>query len=444
MSEQNQIDDLFREKLNGVQAGGYSDAAWGNAKALLDSHFRFLFFKKLLLFTLPVAALLGIVWFSLPGDMDKHTVSPIRSEVAISDSVQAHGKPNIPSWNIFDRSLGETPWKATSEEHDLVNAPSTPVEKLSYAPSSPDGAIEGPNSDQPSNASVRAFASNSSEALKKSPGGMLPSENTIQPEVGATQPEALVVTTPSAHRPSSAENRMESTTRPVRALLDEMPTFALGSLGAGEGPSILSRQNLKKEALENNAPVFELSAGIGLLAGQDLDNPMQRMIKGTVLSLQGRYSFNERFFASSGVIYNQREAIIGGFSVITQSQKLRSRSMGYLDIPLMVGYRFGARHSISFGMAFSPLVRMKAEDVSQIIYETETVVIDNNGPRSGFASFDVAGLLGYRFQVSSRWFVDAQLRYGLFDLTDDAFFDKEEKHHNHQLRFGLSYRFFNR
>lgn len=446
MSKQNQIDDLFREKLSGVQAGGYSDAAWGNAKALLDGHFRFLLFKKLLLFTLPVAALFGIAWFSLPGDLDKHSVRPIPSEVAISDSVQERTKTHTAFGDVFGPSVGETPWTTTNAYHEIVNAPSTRVEALSNAQSSPTSSVERSDSDRPSKTSSQAIASIASKNSNNPSSGMLASASTTQLEQGTHQPEPMVGPSTSARRQYSAAYAMESETRSAQTSLDEMPTFAIGNLGAGEISNILSREKLRKEAPDLGAPVAELTAGFGYLVGQSLASLPSRMIGGGFISLQGRFNFNERFFASSGMIYSRREAVIGDFSVVTPTQKLQSRSVGYLDIPLTVGYRFGARHSLSFGMAFSPLLNVDSEDVgSGSPWDDEIVVTDEIGPRSGFASFDVAGLLGYRFQLSSRWFADAQLRYGLFDLTDDAFFLNDgSKHHNHQMRVGLSYRLLNR
>jgi len=204
---------------------------------------------------------------------------------------------------------------------------------------------------------------------------------------------------------------------------------------------------LKKDMLERSSPVFEITVGFGLLGAPVLYTPSSQPLGiGSYASLEARYNFNDRLFASTGVIYNQREAVIQQFSVITPNQKLQSRAVGYLDIPILFGYRFGARHSVSFGMAFSPLVRMKNEDVGfGIPWNIETVVVNDNGPRAGFANFDVAGLIGYRLQLTQRWFANAQLRYGLFDITDDSFFASGDvNHHNHQFRVGLSYRFLNR
>jgi hypothetical protein len=116
----------------------------------------------------------------------------------------------------------------------------------------------------------------------------------------------------------------------------------------------------------------------------------------------------------------------------------------YLDLPLQVGYQLGARHSLAFGMAFSPLVGYQKTDIVQkednLSRITEERTRNDGLQRNGFANFDVAPLLTYRLQVTRQLDVMAEMRYGLFDVTDNAYFNTDlVDDRNHQLRLGLSY-----
>lgn len=439
MSEHERIDELIRQKLSGTEAGGYSDAAWSGASGLLDNHFRMLLLKKALFIAVPVIALLGITWFALP-DTSTVTDAPsvhevVNAEGSTPSPSSSHSRSSDKAYESLETKTSASPAletaqgitlisKATaSNAQDLKESKSTKVSDLEASLGS---AIGSDDSKQ----EVQRLSNDALAAIE--------SETSVQvPDMKVSDNRA----------PESSASAFNSTQSALNTVLSEMPTFEVGRLGAGDASSILSREKLKKDMLERSSPVFEITAGFGLLGAAVLYAPSPQPLDiGSYASLAASYNFNDRLFASTGVIYNQREAIIQNFSVITPDQKLQSRAVGYLDIPIMFGYRFGARHSVSFGMAFSPLVRMKNEDVGfGIPWEIETVVVNENGPRAGFANFDVAGLIGYRMQLTQRWFANAQMRYGLFDITDDSFFASGDvNHHNHQLRVGLSYRFVNR
>ena len=127
-----------------------------------------------------------------------------------------------------------------------------------------------------------------------------------------------------------------------------------------------------------------------------------------------------------------------------------AKNFVYADIPLRIGYNFGARHSLGFGLIFSPLVGYATYTEATNIIEDpneENPTITRNGTiaRDGFANFDVAGSLNYNFQLTQRLDFTADVRFGLFDVTDNQYFGTAIiDDRNHQLRIGLNYRFINR
>jgi len=100
-----------------------------------------------------------------------------------------------------------------------------------------------------------------------------------------------------------------------------------------------------------------------------------------------------------------------------------------------------------FGMTFSPLIGYVPSTETSNVNDNSspTITREKNLIRDGFADFDVAGALSYRYQLTQRIDLTADVRFGLFDLTDNQYFNTGlVDDRNHQLRIGLNYRFINR
>ncbi|MEX2596069.1 MAG: hypothetical protein WEC59_03990, partial [Salibacteraceae bacterium] len=241
-----------------------------------------------------------------------------------------------------------------------------------------------------------------------------------------------------------------------RSSLRLMPPFSimgvdLNSTDYSPEQRLLSNEGLMQEIRKVD---ISLVGGMAIVSGfNNLNDAAQKTGLGWLAGFEATYHFHQKLYARTGAVLTGRNALASrrvvheGFSENIYSDP---EHLMYIDIPIQVGYNIGARHSVYFGMNFSPLLGYKN------VLEHTTVESDQRDEkvtrtdvqgikREGYASFDVAGSIGYKIQLTQRISAFSELRYGLFDLTDNNYFGTDVvDDRNHQIRLALSYRLLSR
>lgn len=412
MGKNNTIDNLFKSGLAGGEAGQYSEAAWHGAKTMLDQHYRRLFWKKAIAVSTPVVLLLGFTCYyflnptSTPVlEVGQHSELPVKA-------TQTQVREQKPQTQSLDARLLEADEKlhAAADEPAMKQTPEQETEQGTGT--SGVQAVAGQN-----NLGAKASAN-------EIPGSQRQDQPTKEPETGLL---------------SVSGNMALSVSDNLRP----MPVFTVHQLGQSETMGLIERDKLKKEALMSLLRKFELRAGAGAIAGISLPNALGKVSPGLYGDLILRYHFNHRVYGQTGAVLHLRQSA-GNVLLEANGNYLEPAYLAYLDVPVEIGYRFGARHSLRFGMAFSALT-LATDRPAKADEPGGSPVIIAAQSKAGFAGLDVGGLLAYEFQLTQRVNLSAQLRYGLFDITDNQFFQTSTvDDRNHQFRLGCSYRLINR
>lgn len=433
MNSKHDIDNLFKEKLNGQAIqGAYSNSAWKGANSLLNKYYRVLFFKKIALIGIPL--LVGITamsFFLIEGNKEtRHTIEAIANSSPKSTNIQ----PFIEEMNH------EFTKKKTAVKTQSIATPSS-IEKTEARSTIVSSAAL--------NESAIAHVSSSSNN----------SRNQIEPIAVASRTS----NNPSVNTPGNSsiktsnftvkrvENKLQESLR--KEELQWMPVFSIGGMANNSiAANIPLRSSPIHEGLIQKLKKIELGFTAGTLVSNGLKNVNQKRESpsiGAFVGLTAAYHINARLFVSSGVIVHERSKLAS--KQLEQTSPAGAvyslaQNLTYVDIPLQIGYSIGARHSVLFGMIFSPLVGyVPSTEVNNVDNSRSKTTRGKSFDRDGFANFDIAGALGYRFQLTHKLDLTTDLRFGLFDVTDNQYFNTGlVDDRNHQLRVGVNYRFINR
>ncbi len=162
---------------------------------------------------------------------------------------------------------------------------------------------------------------------------------------------------------------------------------------------------------------------------------------------------NEQVDIETGLLYDYRSSLNSRITVLTSKDPGTNTShfstnstlsLHYLDLPVHLTYKYG-KHSFVVGMQYARLINTHSEIINSI---------DNNGVTSieqsykqwnkndgRFSSFDLAAILGYEYEITSRIKILGRYNYGLFDVTDDNSFNNSVRDKNHQFKIMVDYRF---
>jgi len=433
MNSKHDIDNLFRVKLQGQEIqGAYSDGAWKGANALLNKHYKALFFKKVAFIGIPL--LVGITAISL-FLIEENKESRLTTEAVASSSPKSTNiQPFIEETNAEftkKKTAVKVQSNATTSSTEITEASSAIVSSTAL------------------NASVTSIV----------PSSSYNSGNQLEPiAVAARTSNNLSVNTPaissiktSNSTVKAVENKLQESLRNEE--LQSMPVFSIGGMANNSiAANIPLRSSPTHESLMQKLRKIELGFTAGTLVSNGLKNVNQKRESpsiGVFVGLTAAYHINARLFVSSGVIVHERSKLAS--KQLEQTSPAGTvyslaQNLTYVDIPLQIGYNIGARHSVLFGMTFSPLVGyVPSTEVNNVDNSSSETTRGKSFDRDGFANFDVAGALGYRFQLTHKLDLTADLRYGLFDLTDNQYFNTGlVDDRNHQFRVGINYRFINR
>jgi hypothetical protein len=130
-----------------------------------------------------------------------------------------------------------------------------------------------------------------------------------------------------------------------------------------------------------------------------------------------------------------------GFGSNIETTTLHTKSLFYVDMPIMLSYGIGNGNLMVGGQA-SYLVNgyhtlhTTNESITGEFSESET---QKFGYMEGFNRFDFALVFGYEHAIATRWNVGARFNYGLTDITKNAYFNNNSFDRNKQLRLYVTY-----
>lgn len=433
MRNEKNIDQLFREKLAGRQASAYSEAAWASAAAGLNSYFRMLFFKKIVLIAVPILLLTGAgTWYQLSGNdstENQQEISVIDSNYeVVSENATIDSKSEKSAANEMSYASNEIGALEYADDKNNVSTSEELNREIIEA------KVRSNSTSQKSKyANLRKSSSNENTALAVNPSLNAGNVSTTSTILNTILNESSTSNFASSNLQTNS-NQIGFGNEKIQ--LGLMPIYSLSTLGSAD--ALLQNPEFAPETpMLAIIRKIELSLEAGaLLANGFKGNSVSKAPFGFgyYAGTSAKYHFKPRMYLYSGLILNQRNAIMS--SEVNANGKTRTlNNITYLDFPIHFGYRMAARHSVSFGMTFSPLVLSS----STIAANADALGVKQNNT-AGLANFDVAGTINYNFNLSQRLDFDATFRYGLFDITDDSYFGTSLiDDRNHQFRIGLSY-----
>ncbi|MCO4806957.1 MAG: hypothetical protein KC456_10225 [Flavobacteriales bacterium] len=454
MSDINNIDDLFKSKLAGREVG-YSASAWASASALLDSHFRWLFFKKLFLFGIPFLFIFtSAMLYWIGGEQTLRTAG---HEIVSTEFGFAASQDRVPA----DMEIAKN--AASFVTGNTVNAALT----------SPNARpIEQPHesSDKP-DITVGTQAKIESSYLKT--GSDL--ENVSTPDDSA--PIMGATTQPKMHAVAAPKPDLEPDPTPRAAdiaHIEASPSREKASaeyhseMMSTEMASLILKSNLDMMDIvsinRNSSELSELGPSLTPEPVKLSPNKLQVFAEGGLLIARGYHDLNvERLGPGLGVHarvlakYHLGQSVYldfgAGFlnrSSITKNHDFTGMQPGslievspiaanYASVLIGTGYRIGLRHSVGGGFELNPFINIVAKENVTINGETSKSAIITE--KTGMAGIDAAFVLNHRMALKERLDVCTELHFGIFDATDNAVFNTGDiSDYNTAIKIGLSYR----
>lgn len=418
MGKENNIDDLFRQKLANDEVA-YSEAAWSGASNLLDKHFKWLFLKKLAIWIAPIITAAGLGLYLLSSSDSTETIA----QPTMAGTEMLSTEMNSNTDNIDNASI-----TSIVSQQSIIDSDKN---ANSIAESTRSGeSVSEITSTKASEKLVKNSASNSSFAQLS-----MSSINTD--DLSASDDGSVASREEDNSNPefSPSFNTSTPAKQAKRKNLDFMPWSRLGIFGSISQPDVLDRatESLKQERMRS----FLVQAQVGGLWGERLRNTGTDNTAfpfGGYAGLHAEYFIQPNVSLGFGSILHTRSNLNSDYVNTETGLKESSLMTTYLDLSLDVRFNLYKRHSLGFGIAFSPLVNHYKEIDGKKEFNAD-----------GFAEMDAAGLLNYQFALTEKVKFQATYRYGLFDLTDDKYFGTGEvDDRNHQVRLGLSYRLLQR
>lgn len=450
MANDNNIDQLFKQKLAGREAAGYSASAWAGAEKALGSHFRMLLFKRAAFIAIPLLIATGAAtyWYTSQTTQEPQQIDIANQQPMVESIAEAES-----SYSSSDETETYTQTSSTSD-YSTANASE---DFASSESNSEAGAIES-NTDSKSN-SLNANDKQSAKSSAKENNNVGPAfaetsvkhssnrsitkpKNQLQKADDSNQLKVeipngdLAMKTERSNLESSSTHSFNSEIFD-RQVMSQMPIYNISSLGKTKS-KLSAESNAQETILLKETRKFEFGVNGGILVSNALKNTEMsnpKMGFGGYFGLNVTYHIKPKFFLYTAAVLNTRNALNSQHVSPTNGLSELPSQLAYLDIPIHLGYRIGARNSIQFGMTFSPFVG----------YNTQAVGSEST-PRTsfandGFANFDAAGSVVYALNLTQRIDFNASIRFGLFDVTDDSYFKTALiDDRNHQLRIGINYK----
>ncbi|GAB4382254.1 MAG: hypothetical protein Kow0075_14090 [Salibacteraceae bacterium] len=415
MGGNNSIDDIFKKGLQNRDVP-YNEDAWAAAEAMLNRHYRVVWVKKLLLYAIPLGGLLafGLIALTLTTELDFFNQNDTTAPGTARTAPAAILKTETP--NISPKNERRNP--------SAVDAPQPTAT----------GTIARPELAQPP-AHIAAGASSGSAPVDQTPTGGETAHSAHRTGVHpSTKSEKALfdVSQTKAYRPETAHAANDR--------IEPMPFYQIGALAAKRHDLVNPQGEPARIALDFFRR-FELRIEVGGLTASRFQSNNRSALPaaGIYAQLLADYHFSSAAFISTGIGSFGRGGIGPQQTIASTGGSVRYRPLQayYLNVPITVNYRFGARHSIGLGVQFNPLL--------QVLIAEETLNGENKqtGSRkvfdnTGFATLDFGLCVPYRVALSERTTACVSLVYGVTDVSENLGNRYPFDDRNHMIRFGIS------
>jgi hypothetical protein len=450
MANDNNIDQLFKQKLAGREAAGYSASAWAGAEKALGSHFRMLLFKKVAFIAIPLLIATGAATYWYTNHTEQETQQaktanqqPMVGSIAVSETI----------YSSSDKIETSTQTSATSDyssanaSRDFAssdnNSEAVALESNMDSKANSTNKNSAKSTNKSNSKANAAFAESSSEPT--SVASAAKAKNQVKKADSSNELLGDLSSNPAAFKNQNTTQGFSSISsfdleNFDRLAMSQMPIYNISSLGKTKA-KLNAESNAQETILLKEARKLEFAVNGGLVFANKLENNLGSRDKiglGAYAGLNVHYHLKPRLFLYSAVILNTRNSLGSKSQSNNPDISVFPSQLIYLDIPLHIGYRFGARHEFSFGMTFSPLITAMNEDRHVEDYGANPTTSFSS---DGFANFDAAGSVIYSVNLTHRIDFNASARFGLFDVTDDSYFKTSLiDDRNHQLRIGINYK----
>ena len=441
MSDGKNIDDLFKSKLAGSEAT-YSASAWAGASNLLSQHYKWLFLRKLLWILVPIAVIssIGVGFFT---DTNTNMVSMQNVKPERIENLETKMNPDCIDYSEYESSSG-TPSSVVATSINISKA----IKVDAHAQNSGNNSAKNHASPE---TRVLSGVNDDYSALVS----IEKDQNTI--DNTKDKSEFKKGTSFKKRRNILKDLDMEGSKTISTALasiilkpeIDYLPISGLPFDGIQDSSTIFGL-TISEPVIEELRKI-QLYAEVGaLVANGQYDLNVKRKGPGLGIhaSLLAKYNLGESVFIDLRLgVYNRGSLTPTiGFagSQMNSVVKIDPLLMNYGSIYIGTGYQIGARHSVGGGLEFNPMIAVLAKKTKTIQGESavESSYLTDN---SGFNGLDAAAIINYRLSISEKLDATAEMHFGLFDATDNAFFNTGDVNDlNTLLKLGLSYRITSR
>ncbi len=431
MSKKDQLDEFLREKLS-EREFPFQEAYWESAQALIEAdeqHRRRWFgvWLNSMGLVLAGAALIAFVWWGISATdetdlaANRHTDTEWIAQAHVRG--EESGKSEEEREKREDReqtaSLSEVRQERGKREEGRGKSDRFAVRSQTAALVETEAA----NSDIPPNSQTTQTSNSLEQNREKSEAGM---------KTDATSQTAARITSQAQSIALSRIKRVGETSlagKPDNVTISLLPQASTRSkkgrhtIGISLGMS-----------LTNAWPSAESSANPAVLA--------------TALpGMYYQYKTGKGITLSTGVQYQSRSGLnvshsyrstAFAFGLDEEITTISPHSLHSLEVPIQLGIPLVGQHRLLLGadVAYLLNVESEVETISRNPFGTETRSKETGwGYTQGFKPFDIGIQAGYRYRIGRRMQVGMSLRYGLRDLTDNAFFDQNAVNRNVQIRF---------
>ena len=452
MSEKHDIDQLFQAKL-AHREEAYSAVAWQQSSAMLDTHFRWLFVKKVLWVLIPVLAASGILITTVVDSKLEDQNTAIDQINLISNQSISSSESTAPAKTFEQTSTVETQDALDESLNQLSSASTETVTAKGLTEATSEAVLETKSAPAPKGAS--AVARTSSGKKKSStptkayiplPPGLDDLLEDSSPSVASTAADRRFNAIKSGQTVSAISTAEQSKT----SRLASMPIFSISALHTSQGGIKVTPEAISDPAMEHLRKV-QVMGEFGVLVARgfhDLSGNRMHPSMGVHGQILTKYQINQTLYLDLGLGIFNRGSLTKNvpFSGATagRSVQVTPVSANYASIYFGTGYRVGSRHSIGGGIQLNPMIGVVAKKEKFQLGESASsseYLVDNNG----FLNLDAAVVLNYRVSFSERWDATAATQIGFFDVTDnEAFKTGDISDYNTLLKLGLSYRLTSR
>ena len=125
--------------------------------------------------------------------------------------------------------------------------------------------------------------------------------------------------------------------------------------------------------------------------------------------------------------------------------KVHFKDLIYANVNLLAYYTVIPKHKLQFGIGFERLLSVRSNMSYLLSDNNEIETINNNwGVKNGINEVDFRFHLGYEYQMSRSLSLRVNSHFGLFDRTDDEFFNNDQKDAEIGIQVGLKYNILRR